>query len=276
MTVRWGVTFFALSSCVETRSPASDTWFDLGDTLGVVEPIAFTDVPYDFTGATSLSDTPRAPEFSTLFAEGESVPACDAWSETPDLPVEVEGIVTVLPRVYLKTDGCIPVGDPDAQSDEKNYGSFFIEDASGGFFVLGDDKLADFGAGDRLVLRVGAVKERFDLDAVASYEVISVVREAAPIFYRVRTTALDAASIALVQRMTGTVTIPPDTFGETTLVTDEGVEFVVQLDAELTRRGLTFDVGDVVMATGPVLYSYSTYALVVMQLGQIELLQEAL
>jgi hypothetical protein len=262
-----------LAACASPGAQAPEDWFDAGQTLDVVEPLSFTDVPYDFTGATPIGDVPQAPEFGTLFAEGDDLPACDGWSTSADLPVEVTGVATVLPRVYLKTEGCVPTGDPDAQSDEKHYGSFFLQDASGGIFVLGDDKNADFAAGDRVTLRVLAVAERFGLDAVSSFEVLSIERGPEPIFYASRESALDDASIAEVQRMTGTVAAPPDTFGEMTLTTDGGVDFVAQVDSELTRRGVTYAVGERLEVTGPVLYSYSTYALVVLQLGQIRTLE---
>lgn len=258
------------AACATPGVPAGNDWFDAGSTLDVVEPIAFTDVPYDFTGPTALADVPRAPEFGTLFAEGETLPACDGWSTTPDLPVEVEGVVTIQPRVYLKTVGCVPVDDPDAESDEKHYGSFFLQDRSGGLFVLGDDKNADFTLGDRVALRLLSVQERFELDAASAFEVLAITRGPEPIFYEVLDRALGDADIAHVKRMTGTVAVVPDTFGEMTVTTDGGADFVAQLDSELTRRGVTYAVGDRLQITGPVLYSYSTYALVVLQLGQIE------
>ena len=42
------------------------------------------------------------------------------------------------------------------------------------------------------------------------------------------------------------------------------------MDVELSRRGLSYDIGTVVQVTGPVILSYDVYSIVVMRIGQIE------
>ena len=66
-----------------------------------------------------------------------------------DLPAVIEGVVTLHPRRYLK----IPVCD----QDEKHYGSFTIEDDTGGIVVLRDSRIAPFRTGDRVRLVVDAI-----------------------------------------------------------------------------------------------------------------------
>jgi len=66
-----------------------------------------------------------------------------------DLPAVIEGVVTLHPRRYLK----IPVCD----QDEKHYGSFTIEDDTGGIVVLRDSRIAPFRPGDRVRLVVDAL-----------------------------------------------------------------------------------------------------------------------
>ena len=51
------------------------------------------------------------------------------------LPFEIEGVVTAHPRYYFKTSGC------DWDSDEKYYGSFFIQDATGAKISIEDSGL---------------------------------------------------------------------------------------------------------------------------------------
>ena len=109
------------------------SWYDAGAGLDVTEPISFTDEPYGFpadpaTGIGALSDTLFPVEEGTIaYAAGDQFSAdTDCISTASDeLPWILEGVVTLHPRYYFKTNGC------DRDSDEKYYGSYFIEDATG-------------------------------------------------------------------------------------------------------------------------------------------------
>jgi hypothetical protein len=154
--------------CVDPR-PAQDPtdWFDPGSDYDVMEPVEFTDQNYGFTGETAIADLPLPGPFQTWFApEDQPAPGCTDWSTVPELPAEITGIVTIMPRFYYKTSGCVP-DDPTVDSDEKFYGSYFVQDASGGFFVLGDSKVAHFDMGDRVTLKVRATKESFAQNMIA-------------------------------------------------------------------------------------------------------------
>jgi hypothetical protein len=261
------VPLLALAACVTPR-PAEDPsdWYDPGSELDVVEPIAFTDQPYDFTGQTPIADLPLPDAFQTWFdADDAPSPECRDWGTTDELPAQIEGVATILPRFYTKSDGC-------GGSAEKYYGSFFVQDASGGMFVLGDTKVAHFDAGMKVKLKVRATRESFGQYMIASYDLVSVDYDPVPIYYQEVTTELGPAQVSLVVRAEGVVATEATTFGEIYFDSDDGVRYKFTLDQELSKRGVTFPVGTRVQVTGPVLYSFSEYQIVVMRAGQVTVL----
>lgn len=279
----------ASSGCAELRGAEyAGSWYEDEGDLDVTEPIAFTDVNYDFTGPDAIEELPYPPAGSgfsvdTWFAAEDALPAadCGTWDSTAQLPDVIEGIVTIHPRYYFKTSGCLPNFDFD--SDEKYYGSFFVQDATGGVFVLGDSKVAHFDMGDRVKLRVRGTALRFDLPMVVAHDVIEIQRGPEPIYYEVAEVewgpnanqSSDGDPIDVmgrVKRVTGTVLQLPDTFGEFRIQTDDGRTYTVGLDSELNRRGLSFDPGTVIQVTGPVLYSFDTHRIAIMRVGQITVL----
>ena len=195
-----------------------------------------------------------------------------------ELPYIVEGIATAHPRFYFKSSGC------EWDSDEKYYGSFFIQDETGGQMVLGDTKVAKFDMGDRVRILVRGVKTSFELDMVYSYDLIDIVERAQPIFYEeidrefrcdlAEPIDWDECDTGRVKRVTGTVVTDKDTFGEFAIESDDGIRWSIGLDVELNRRGINYPIGTRITATGPVLYSFSAYSLVVMRKGQIQVLDE--
>lgn len=263
------VTLVALWLGCSLRGPEDPSgWFDAGEDLDVAEAMRFTDENYDLDGgiADMAAAVFPAPDRVIRFADGDAWPSgttCDG-EETDALPAEIEGIVTINPRFYMKVDGC--------DGEEKYYGNFFLQDASGGLFVVGDSKLALFGPGDRVRMKVRAVRTNFDFDMVYAWDTVEIVREGRPIYYEVATQAFDQGDHSVVKRITGAVQNKPDTFGAFRVMDDNGVLFDVQIDSELNRRGFTVEPGQRVQVTGPVLYSYSIRAIVVMSLGQIQIL----
>ncbi|MBA2321601.1 MAG: hypothetical protein H0V89_10640, partial [Deltaproteobacteria bacterium] len=239
-------------------------WYDGGAPLEVTEALAFTDVPYDFTGPSPIADLPAPQPFEVLFEPGD-LPQCPDWATTPELPREISGIVTIFPRLYYKTDGC----DGD---EEKYYESYFVQDATGGVFVLGDSKVAHFDAGDRVEMTVRGIANRFDLAMVTVHDVTTIQRGPEPIYYEIPDDSLGVSDIALVRRVEGEVVTVKDTFGAFQLETDDGTRFDVALDVDLNRRGIDYPVGSRIIVTGPVLYSFSVFSIVVMQIGQVEVI----
>ena len=263
-------TLLGLVGCGAPKGAEDDSdWWQPGTPYDVLETVEFTDVPYDFTGETPIADVPVVAPFAVEWAdEGFALPMCPDWSTSQDLPVEITGIVTILPRYYFKSDGC----NGDA---EKFYGSYFIQDATGGYFVLGDSKTSHFQAGARVTLSIRGLANRFDLPMVVGHDTLEVSAEPEPIYYEVANGPFALEDIAQVRRITGVVSSETDTFGAFTITGDDGTIWVIGLDIELNRRGIRYEPGTRITATGPVQYSFSTFEIVVMQKGQIQVLAES-
>jgi hypothetical protein len=249
-----------------------DGWYTPAADVDVAEPIVFTDEPYSFGATDGIGafedDLFPVAANKTLFAEGDAYEGgsgCDA-EETSDLPREIEGVATILPRFYIKVDGC------DGDSSEKYYGSFFIQDASGGMFVLGDSKLAQFEAGNKVKIRARAVRTTFDFDMVYNFDLVDIDRSITPIHYDVPVGPLGSDDHSKVMRVSGVVSTDTDTFGAFQITSDDGTDYDIQIDQELARRGTAFAKGARIQVTGPVLYSYGIRGILIMSLGQVTVL----
>ncbi|MFT4623832.1 MAG: hypothetical protein ACI8PZ_002488 [Myxococcota bacterium] len=266
------VALLLVGACSEPNAPEKSLrWYDLPGQYDVQEWVEFTDVPYDFTGVDPIARLPVPPTEGTLFAANDAPPNCAGWSATDDLPREIEGIVTLHPRYYTKSSGCLPDPNDDGiDSDEKYYGSYFLQDSSGGVFVLGDSKVAHFDMGDRVRMRVRSVRDAFDVPAIVGHDVLEIIRGPEPIYYQVQTERFSEGDISEVRRVTGTVIDELGTFGDFTIQTDDGVNFGIGIDSELNRRGAYWPPGTRLQVTGPVLYSFQAYSVLVMKLGQVE------
>ncbi len=303
----------AVSACASDRAAENPNgWYGKGDAYDVLETVEFTTTPYDVQGPTAIADipTPGFGTFETWFSSDDGIPdsSCSDWSTKQDLPVEISGIVTAHPRYYYKASGCRPEDDRNIDSDEKYYGSYFIEDETGGFFVLGDSKVAHFDLGDRVTLRVRAVKELFSFQMIYASDVLEIDRGPYPVYYEERTEPLTDDDLSLVRRMTGTVGYNGD-FGEVQLCMgtiregdfddvyegltgqdakgpqirclNEGRGFYLALDTELQRRGFELEIGQKVMASGPVIRGfdenevpYDQHRIVITRLGQLETIED--
>ncbi len=275
-----------LLACASARGPEeSSAWFDPGGAADVEEPLVFTDAAYDFPssaadGIGAVAELARGigNTDSVLWAPGDEPGegGCDAEVSDALEDRVVEGVVTLHPRYYFKTAGC------GRDSDDKYYGSYFLEDATGGIFILGDTKAQVFGAGDRLRVLVRAVRglytgdESTVLPAVYAHDRLEVVARDVPIAFETLTREPTTDDVGRVFRLTGTVAGPMSEFGELPFQPDfvSDDDFLtwplsVKLDQELTRRGLVYTEGARLQVTGPLIDSYGMF-LVVMQLGQIE------
>ncbi|MEQ1503211.1 MAG: hypothetical protein ABMB14_13325 [Myxococcota bacterium] len=244
-------------------------WYDPGSPYDVSEVVAFTDVPYDFTGDVPIADLPVPGDFQTIFDPADQ-PAngdCADWVTNNGLPAEITGIVTLLPRYYFKTSGCVP--DQTVDSDEKFYGSYFIQDATGGQFVLGDSKVTHFDMGDRVTLKVRALKESFDQTMIQVHDVVEIQRGPEPVYYEEVGGELGPEHVSRTVRVSGVVATEASTFGEVYLDGVGGVRYKVGVDQELARRGVSWPVGTALEVTGPVLYSFNEYTVLVLKVGQV-------
>ena len=290
-------TLVAGIGCAETR-PAEDwtTWYAEGTDYDVQEALEWTTEPYgDLTsegtvdiGTGGGSVFPVDDWFSVVYGpdEGgwESAGACDSLTDD-DLPFTFTGVISLNPSLYYKTDGCVADGFED--SDEKYYSSYMIEDDTGAFFVLYDSRIARFGPGDTVTLKVRAVRTSYDLNLIYAHDIVAVENTNRPLHYElVESGPLTTDMVPRVHRVTGDIVGYDDwvetcgseyepgnaeQFGEFLLQADDGTCHSFSLGLELGRRGATWEAGTRMSVTGPVLDSFGV-KIVVETLGQIEVL----
>jgi hypothetical protein len=272
--------------------------YDEGTTLDVADSeqllTEYTDTPYDFTGPTPIADVVALTESDDFVWQGFDADSafpvsgdCEAdrqGDQAPqivdELPVTIEGVVTLHPRYFQKHAIC--------GQDERFYGSFFIQDASGGILVLRDSRVAKFTFGNRVRLKVrGLMSNRFGegFRAVLAYDDFEVLpgegtdedplylRDKYPIYYEEIDRELEGSDIGLVKRFTGVVTREADNnnFSELRLESEDGSkQWVASLDREIALRRPPLDVGTRVTLTGPVIDSFGLRVLVA-SYGQLEI-----
>lgn len=158
-----------LAACAEEldRPDPSTLWDGDGEQVEVVEPISFAP-----RGGGNAYGLPRDGELGigdlidTLPTERIDRDDPNIWMVDGDIPstdqcqggtvnslgdeaIEIEGIVTLHPRQYFKLPVC--------GQDERFYGSYVVEDDTGGILVLRDGRVAPYTFGDRVRLRIRGV-----------------------------------------------------------------------------------------------------------------------
>lgn len=147
--------------------------------------------------------------------------------ESDGLPLELEVVVTLHPRQYMKIPIC--------GQDERHYGVYTIEDDTGGIVVLRDSRVAPFTFGDRLRLRVDGVMFTFGLETdtravlISDYEVLDVtpaIEGAAPdgtVLYEDTNERFGPDDIGRVRQVEGFVYLKPtnDNFNSMALTSYE-------------------------------------------------------
>jgi hypothetical protein len=121
------------------------------------------------------------------------------------LPMVVEGVVTLHPRLYIKTEIC--------GSDERFYGSFVLEDDTGGILVLRDGRVAPFKTGARIRMTVRGLAVTFGRDPdtraviTADFEELPVATDS--VLYAEQEGPFTAADVGLTRRIEGVVLQSP-------------------------------------------------------------------
>lgn len=298
----------AIIGCGTPEEPASslEPRYGTVSATSTVEPVAYTDVPYDFTGATSIEDLygiindELTGNARVWFGTAPSAPfpfsgACDRFGTTiatvDALPVEIEGIITLHPRYFQNLAIC--------QSEERFYGSYFIEDSTGGILVQKDSRIADFRMGDRVKLTVNTVMFNFGAYGVLGRVGESVVSRDHEIFAEYigerNLAPTDIGKTVTVRRELASDATNYN-FSEMCLIPEGGEAFLcsqacianeqctsqtsparpllVSLDREIEQRDpLVFEIGDVLEITGPVTDSFGLRILVA-RAGQISFVEE--
>lgn len=273
-----------LLACSEQLGPQDPTeFYGQAQNAEVYEPIPFTDQNYDFTGPTPISDVEALvpgdefvwyglapgdpyPHGNERVVDGECVSGFNnTIAALDELPATIEGVVTLKPRYFQKVSVC--------NQDQRFYGSFFIQDQSGGMLVLNDSRIEEFGFGDRVRLRVRGVMTSFDQPSVVVFDQVEVVEPDTTydIYFEAITRDFETSDVGRVRRIEGTVSSVPtnNNFNELVLNGDDGAVWLISLDRELGNRGVRFDQGERIALTGPVANSFGL-RLLVSSLGQIE------
>jgi hypothetical protein len=307
-----------LTGCGPETDPSSqaemDERFGEGTTQYVQEHVKFIDTPLTMQGDTAIDDVLTnliADDFvwygmspDSQFPQANS---CDERGNevktVTQLPTTIEGVVTLQPRYFQKINFC--------GSDERFYGSYFLEDKSGGILILKESRVEDFNMGDRVRLRVRGLMKYFDTKAVLVYDQEEIIERDHGVPYRVITDPITVDDVGRVGRVTGKVAgLPTNTnFNEMCLVglddtsdeacakackahTDclsgtctfptasalsgtcerDGGYWLVSLDKEIgQRQPRIIEVGQKLEITGPVVNSFGL-KLLVSRFGQVKFL----
>lgn len=305
----------ALGGCSSSPDEPGDVEQRYGDvtTTPTSEPVDFTDEPYEFTGPDTIGGFQRpgmmgpAETFGDLYSlfsvsdfvwYGNSSQSpypvegiCDSNANEvvtlDELPLEIEGIVTLHPRYFQKTEYC--------GSEERYYGSYLLQDSTGGVLVLRDGRVADFTFGDRVKLKVHGLMKFFDTYAVVVYTDEEVVDRGHEVYYRESDGDLDTTDIGTVVRVKGRVVSAPtnQNFNELCMVpvggdadgcdprclaneqcTDQRDQTIVSIDREIGQREpKPIEKGQILEVTGPVVNSFGLRILV-SRLGQLTFVEE--
>lgn len=147
------------------------------------------------------------PNVFTADGDGLNSPLCQSGGSRTlaDLPMVVEGVVTLHPRLYIKTEIC--------GSDERFYGSFVLEDDTGGILVLRDGRVAPFKTGARIRMTVRGVAVTFGRDPdtraviIADFEELQAGTDS--VLYTEQTGPFTSDDVGRTRRIEGVVLQSP-------------------------------------------------------------------
>ena len=272
----------------EIGGDPGDYFDDPGSMATVSDPIEFTETPYDFSGEMTIAELrdliPPQNEASVWagFAaedpypiEGDCNPEFTGGEQVPavleELPAYIEGIVTLHPRYFTNANVC--------GSRERYYGTYIIQDETAGIHVLKNSRIGEFDVGDRVRLRVRAIKREFSMQAVLTFdneEALTTPDDRYPVYYEeIERPFEEDLDVYQVRRISGEVVqaATNQNFNEMILrsTEDPDVEWIVSFDRELGTRGVTPPQGSMVQLTGPVMESFGM-RMIIASLGKIEYL----
>lgn len=296
-----GLVLALASACAETdvglSSEELTDRYGTAETTPVVEPYELTDTNYDFTGETSIADVAGLIEFQEQVWYGVSPiderpnpeQACGTFDnpvdELSELPTTIEGIVTLHPRYFEKIGFC--------GSDERYYGSYFIQDSTGGIQILKDSRVADFDAGDRVSIRVRGVMQEFGAGFVMIWDDETVVSRDNAIYAEEVGPTLLPEHIGKVVRIQGRVADPPTSanFNAVCLVPPDAEDnsacdpncvsseqcsgyILAAFDREIGQRNPDpIEIGDVIEMRGPVISGFDDLTVLIAEEGQYDIIE---
>lgn len=272
----------SVSACAESTSDVPERDDPEPIETEVEEPIAFTgeQYPASLSGPNTIADVVNLIDFDafvwTAFSPDHPYPIqgdCDISRNgdqntvtVPELPMEIQGVVTYHPRHFYKPATC--------GSDERFYGSFVIQDGTDGIFVLRDSRISPFSYGDVVKMRVTGLVKFFDTYAILTHDNLEVVEgDKRAIWFDNTSGAFTPDDYGQVRRIRGEIISEAtnNNFNEMEIqsLDDPTVTWLASLDRELGQRRPELGVGTRIQLTGPVIDSFGLRMLVA-SFGQIE------
>lgn len=275
-----------------------------GDVTRVVEPYPTTPIAYDASlkGETSIADLIAliktdnkgwygvSKEDKTRFTSDKCAIYNNKFEELNALPAVIKGVVTFHPRMFKKLSYC--------GFDTRNYGSFWIQDSTGGIFVARESRVADFDVGDVIEIQVRGVMNNWKVPTVTTFDSIKIV-ERNNLYAKVPNRSIYAKEIAIkdapsyfgtVVTVTGEIVSEPTNYNfNSACIVPIGADktpcqgsclsdktcrtndkMYLAIDREIgQRKPLPLDVGQQLKVTGPVAIGFTGNEISVAEIGQL-------
>lgn len=247
---------FVFPACADPREeplPNESIWED-GSEEVLTEPISFQERGGGASYGLPRGDADSFADLIDIFPEdgvGFGQPTifgsdayegaddlCPTWAResTRRLPMTIDGVVTLHPRQYLKVEVCA--------QDERHYGTYVVEDDTGGMIVLRDSRVAPFTFGDRIRMTIDAVTLTFggdgDTRAILLADVEKLPSEDKTILFEKTREPFGTELVGRVHQVEGWVHVRPtnDNFNEMVLTSkayESGIGAQTDLEGDLLQ-----------------------------------------
>jgi hypothetical protein len=207
----------------------SDRWPESGEQRSVSEPVPLADrnegLSYQLPqpGLPSIQDLIAVlPEEDVgrdepkFFSSAEQPLSCinGRTTRSANLPMTIEGVVTIPGTYYIKVSVC--------DQEEKFYGSYVIEDDTAGIMVLRDSRVAQVQPGDvvRMTVHTMVISDnlgRVDSRAVLSYE-LEILAQKKDVLYERTQSPLTTDDVGKTRQVEGFALEKPTNLNFSTLV----------------------------------------------------------
>lgn len=213
----------------ENRPSSAERWSESGQEHEVTEPVALSErtptrtYGLPKTGQSSIADLVALLPAEDIgrdevkfFSSAEQPLMCTNGRTTQidGLPMVVEGVVTIPGTYYIKVSVC--------DQEEKFYGSFAIEDDTGGIMILRDSRVAQVQPGDvvRLTVHTLVIADNFgriDSRAVLTYD-LEILPQRKDVLYSPTASSVGSEEVGRTMRVGGYVLENPSNLNFSTMV----------------------------------------------------------
>ena len=231
---QWACFVLALSviGCANDTGPRTgpeDRWPTSGTERTVSEPVALADRAMSGTYNLPRAGQPSIRDLIDIlpsedigfddpkfFSSDDQPLMCTngRTTQSPTLPLTIEAVVTIPGTYYIKVSVC--------DQEEKFYGSFVIEDDTGGLMVLRDSRVAQVQPGDvvRMTVHTLAIADnlgRVDSRAVLSYD-LEILPEKQSVLYSTTDVAFTTEQAGRTMQIEGYALEHPTNLNFSTMV----------------------------------------------------------